>query len=175
MFIFFSSLANTKGTVLPSGLLLVKANMKWSLAVRNWHIGVAIFQTKVKSCLILWLHGAASHIQLQMWRLKTELCPKIYPTPHQAIQSQCLAGCTMNKMVILAHCWSSATWIMAFQGWVLPYGQTVPPDITHTPAELCGCIALFLSWLIRWMFFLKHSTFCLFLCPYRDQTREFAA
>lgn len=36
--LFFSSLANTKGSVLPSGLLLVKAKMKWSLVVRNWHM-----------------------------------------------------------------------------------------------------------------------------------------
>ena len=36
--LFFSSLANTKGTVLLSIPLLVKADMKCSLVVRDWHM-----------------------------------------------------------------------------------------------------------------------------------------
>lgn len=85
-----------------------------------------------------------SSCRCDFWRQSSTIwppCPKIYPTQHQPIQSHRLVGHTMDKMVLLAPLLVFCMWIMAFQGWVLPYRWAVPPDITHTPhtpAVLCG-------------------------------------
>lgn len=122
--LFFSSLANTKRTALFSRPLLVKANTKCSLIVRNWHTyhqGCSLSNQSQILPVAVALWSCFSHPDADVTledRAQQFDCPAQKSIQHHISLSKATAlqDTSQTRWSLWPHSWSSAMWIMAFQG-----------------------------------------------------------
>lgn len=171
--LFFSSLAN-KGTVLLSVPLLVKADMKCSLVVRDWHMyhqGCNLSNQILPDAVVSWScfsHPAADvTFETELNNLTT--LPKnlsnttsTYPKPPPCRTHHGQDGPSGSTAGLLP----CGSWLSR-AGFCPTDGLSHQTSLTHLTHPQCYvvCTALFLSWLMRCTFFPKHSTFFCFLVP----------